>query len=103
DKGLLVLLEPKVSMWKNLLLDRWRRVHPVLADRSIFLPSQPPERYLALSALCDAILDPIQFGGGNSSLECFAVGGPVVTLPGALLRNRITYAAYKQIGFEDLI
>lgn len=103
DKGRLVLIEPKHRHWRELLEARWRRDHPVIAERAIFLPGMNLDRFLGLCALSDAVLDPIQFGGGNSSLECFAVGAPVVTLPQGLLRNRITYAAYKQIGFEDLI
>ncbi|HTQ08447.1 MAG TPA: hypothetical protein VMI31_00100, partial [Fimbriimonadaceae bacterium] len=103
DRGRLVLIDAKHRQWQDLLVARWRRTYPVVAERAVFLPGMKLERYLALSALCDAVLDPIQFGGGNSSLECFAAGAPVVTLPFGLLRNQITTAAYRQIGFEHLI
>jgi protein O-GlcNAc transferase len=103
ENGLLVLIAPKIRHWQEVLVDRWRRNYPVLAERSVFLEPMSLERFLALATLSDAVLDPIQYGGGNSSLECFAVGAPVVTLPQSLLRNRITYAAYKEIGFDDLI
>jgi len=38
--------------------------------------------FLHLQALADVLLDTIHFGGGNTSLEAFAFGTPVVTLPG---------------------
>ncbi len=43
------------------------------------------------------------FGGGNSSSEAIAMGAPIVTLAGDYLRDRVTYAFYKAMGFEDLI
>lgn len=103
QKGRLLMIAPKTANWQRLLVERWERTHPVIAERAIFLPGMKLDRFLGLAALSDAVLDPIQFGGGNSSMEFFASGAPVVTLPQNLLRNRITYAAYKQIGFEDLI
>jgi len=102
-RGRLLMISPKHHQHQDLLVARWERTYPVIAERAIFFSSMDIDRYLALNALSDAILDPIQFGGGNSSLECFAVGAPVVTLPFGLLRNQITTAAYRQIGFEDLI
>ncbi|HWA83123.1 MAG TPA: tetratricopeptide repeat protein [Fimbriimonadaceae bacterium] len=103
ERGRLVMIAPRIGSWQRLLVERWRRTYPVIADRVVFLPGMKLDRFLALAAMSDAVLDPIQFGGGNSSMEFFASGAPVVTLPQGLLRNRITYAAYRQIGFEDLI
>ncbi|MGE3779868.1 MAG: hypothetical protein AB7F89_21955, partial [Pirellulaceae bacterium] len=59
--------------------------------------------YLSLLAVADVVLDPIHFGGGNSSYEAFSVGAPVVTFPGQYLRSRITAALYVKMGFTDLI
>lgn len=101
-QGLLILIEPNSRNWRTLLEDRWRRAAPLLLERAVFLPQVPLPRFLAICRHADCVLDPIQFGGGNSSLECFAVGAPVVTLPQHLLRNRITYAAYRQIDWMDL-
>ena len=41
-----------------------------------------------ISFIVDPILDPIHFGGANTSMEAFTMGLPVVTLPGRQLRNR---------------
>lgn len=103
NRSRLVLIEPKQRHWMDLLVQRWKTDYPVIADRAIFLPGMQLDRFLALAKLSDCVLDPIQFGGGNSTMEFFSVGAPVVTLPQSLLRNRISYAAYMQIGFTDLI
>jgi protein O-GlcNAc transferase len=49
------------------------------------------------------MLDPPHFGGGNTSYEAFAVGTPIVTLPGAYLKSRITRALYAKMGLMDLV
>ena len=53
--------------------------------------------------MADAVLDVPTFSGGNSSLEAFSLGVPVVTWPGRFARGRITYACYRQMGIGDLI
>jgi len=103
DKGSLVLIEPQRAFFKQILIERWRRTHPILVERTIWLHLMPLDRFLRLLQLCDALLAPIQFGAGRSTLDAFGVGAPVVTFKGRYLKSRITYAAYKEIGFEDLI
>jgi protein O-GlcNAc transferase len=49
------------------------------------------------------LLDPLHFGGGNTSYEGLAVGVPIVTLPSRFLRGRITFALYKQMGMLDCV
>ena len=39
----------------------------------------------------------------NSSLEAFAAGTPIVTLPGRLQRGRHTQAMYRKMGILDCI
>ena len=41
--------------------------------------------------------------GGNSSLEAFSFGVPIVTLPTELLRGRITQAFCRRLGIESCI
>jgi len=39
----------------------------------------------------------------NTSLESFAVGTPVVTLPGQFQRGRHTYGMYRKMGIETCV
>lgn len=103
EKGLLVLIQGKHDRWEHLLKARLARSIPEQADRVIFVENVPLDRYLGLLSLADAILDPICFGGGVTSYEAFAIGAPVVTLPGRFMRGRITAALYRQMGIEDAI
>jgi protein O-GlcNAc transferase len=99
----LVLIEGKYPEWKDTLLKRFRRAIPDIAERIIFVPRQTRPQFLNLIAISDVMLDPIHFGGGNTSYEGLAFGVPIVTLPSAMLRGRITYALYQQMQFTDLI
>jgi protein O-GlcNAc transferase len=49
------------------------------------------------------VLDPVAFGGGNTSYEAMLVGTPVVTCPGELMRNRVTAGLYEQMGITDCV
>ncbi|MEC7204329.1 MAG: glycosyltransferase, partial [Pseudomonadota bacterium] len=51
----------------------------------------------------DIILDPILWSGADKSLEAFAHGRPVVTLPGSTMRSRHTYAMLQRMRIPELI
>lgn len=102
-RGVLLLLESKYCQWKEMLLQRFGRTLGGAAARVRFLPTQPRARFLELLALADVVLDPLHFGGGNTSYEALAVGTPVVTLPSPFLRARLTYALYRQMGVDEWI
>ncbi|MGL4461237.1 MAG: hypothetical protein ACRC1K_03720, partial [Planctomycetia bacterium] len=101
--GRLVMIDGKFSEWNQLLVNRWRRTAPAVVDRVIFLRSTPRDDFIALQAVCDVLLDPMHFGGGNTTLEALAAGTPVVTLPPAHLRGRLASGMYKHMGMTDLI
>ena len=63
----------------------------------------PTNDCLSLLKIDDVILDTPYFGGGNTSLESFACGVPVVTWPGEFMRDRLTLALYKQMGIMDCV
>jgi predicted O-linked N-acetylglucosamine transferase (SPINDLY family) len=96
--GVLVLIEGRAPHWTGQLNDRFARIMPEFVDRIHWLPAQPNQDFLQLLASADVILDPIHFGGGNTSYEALGVGTPVVTLPGQYLRSRITCALYAKMG-----
>ena len=101
--GVLLLIEGRVPDWTAQLRARWERVMPDVFDRIHWLPAVPREQFLELLAASDVMLDPFPFGGGNTSYEALAMGTPVVTLPGDLLRGRITRALYAKAGVTGLV
>jgi predicted O-linked N-acetylglucosamine transferase (SPINDLY family) len=103
ERGVVITIESKYPEWKQLLVDRWSRTMPDVADRIRFLPKMPRGDFLELLACSDVMLDPFPFGGGHTSYEALALGLPVVTLPGQLLRGRLTHAMYRQMGYADLL
>ena len=50
-----------------------------------------------------SLLDPPHFTGGQTTLEAFSLGTPVVTLPGRFMRGRLTSGFYRHLGIEDAI
>ncbi len=103
SRGLLVMLEGKHRHWTELLLARWRQTMGDVVERVRFLPQMPRESFLALSAAVDVLLDPLHFGGGNTTFEALAVGTPVVTLPSPFLRGRLTYGMYQKMEMPDCV
>ncbi|MCC7475501.1 MAG: TIGR03032 family protein [Pirellulales bacterium] len=100
-RGQLVLIEGRTANWTRLIKTRLARVMPDVADRIHWLAPLPNPDYVQLLALADVVLDPIHFGGGNSSYEALAMGTPVITWPGKFLRSRITQALYAKMGMID--
>ncbi len=82
---------------------RFAATMPDVADRIVFLPSLPNPDYLSLVAAADVLLDPLHFGGGNSSYDGFALNRPIVTLPSRFQRGRYTLACYKMMGLSDCV
>jgi len=101
--GRVLLIHGLSPHWDQKLLGRFARTMPDVVDRVVFLPRQSREDFLSLTALCDVMLDPIHFGGGNTSYEAFAFGVPTVTLPSPFLRGRITLAQYEMMGITDCV
>lgn len=95
--GQLILIEGRTANWTRLVKTRFERVMPDVAGRVQWLAPLANQDFLHLLALADVVLDPIHFGGGNSSYEALAVGTPVVSLPGQFLRSRITQALYMRM------
>jgi predicted O-linked N-acetylglucosamine transferase (SPINDLY family) len=101
--GVLVLIDGQYPHWREMLCRRFDQTLGELCRRIRILPRLSRPEYLDLLAATDVLLDPIHFGGGNSSYEGFALGLPIVTLPSPFLRGRITHALYRQMGLSDWI
>jgi predicted O-linked N-acetylglucosamine transferase (SPINDLY family) len=61
----------------------------------------PHPQFLAVLAESDVLIDPLVYGGCNTSLEALAMRTPIVTLPSPYLRDRYTAAWYRAVGVED--
>ncbi len=102
-RGTLVLIKPARPHWEQLLRRRFATTLPDVVDRIRFMPVLTRPMFFGLLAVTDVLLDPIHFGGGNTTYEGLAVGTPIVTLPSNLLRGRITFALYKQMNLPDCV
>ena len=66
------------------------------------LPIMPYEHYLGTLAAADVVLDTQGFSGGNSSFDALAVGAPIVSWRGEMLRGRQTAAMLDIVGLPEL-
>ena len=101
--GQLVLIEWKYRDWTRLLRKRLTRSMPAVVDRIKWLRRLGTNDFLRLMGHADVMLDPICYGGGNTTLEAIAMGVPIVTWPGPFMRSRVTYACYRQMGLDDCV
>ena len=101
--GRIVLIEGKNSRWTELLRQRYHERMGAIAQRIQFVAFQPLPDFCRLLSVADVNLDPLHFGGGDTSYEAFAVGSPIVTMAGAFLRSRLTYAMYRAMGVMDCV
>ena len=98
-----MLIDGHKNYWSTLLKNRFRKTLGEAAERVVFLNRLNAQEFLSVLAMSEAVLDPPHFGGGNTSLETFAVGSPLVTLPGDFLRSRLSYGFYRRMGVLDLV
>ncbi len=87
----------------NMLRRRFESAMPDVVERIVFLPMQPTGEYLNLVAAADVLLDPLHFGGVNSSYDGFSLNQPIVTLPSAFQRGRYTLGCYQKMGVFDCV
>lgn len=96
--GVVALLGARTEAWDAVLDARLAQSLGPAHARVVRIGRQPRDRYLALLRAADVLLDPFPFAGGHTSLEGFAMGTPIVTLPTPQLRGRITMAWYESMG-----
>ncbi len=98
-----VCIEGRHTHWTDRLRNRLARRLGDATERIHFLPRLSWQEFMGVTHFVDVLLDPIHFGGGNTSYEALALGTPVVTLPGDFLRSRITLALYQRMGMETCV
>jgi predicted O-linked N-acetylglucosamine transferase (SPINDLY family) len=86
------------------------RIQRALARRGItpraqvkFLPRLPGPQFRGALAVADVVLDTFGWSGGNTSLDAFAAGVPVVTTRGRFMRGRQTAAMLEMLGLDELV
>jgi len=99
----LVLIEDASGSLRERLQARFAAAIPDVAQRIVFLPRQSGAAFSRLVAACDVMLDTLHFNGMNTSLEAFAAGTPVVTLPTELQRGRHTAGMYRRMQIDDAV
>lgn len=102
-KGVLVMVDGQFKNWAEQVKANLQTHGKGLAIRIHFVPPQQHDDFLSLIMLADVMLDTPHFSGGNTNYEAFAFGTPVVTLPGAFMRGRVTQALYNKMGVTDCI
>ena len=89
--------------WNAALEQRLALSLGVLLDQVVWLDQMSRDDYQATLVDADVVLDPPHFTGGNTSLEAFALGRPVVTLAGQTMRSRFTAGFYQAMGLTEMI
>ncbi len=96
------------SMWPRVNDAFISRISAALREAGIdpsrtiqMLPIMPYEEYLGTLAAADVVLDTTGFSGGNSSFDVIAVGAPVITPRGSMLRSRQTAAMLDIVGLPE--
>jgi predicted O-linked N-acetylglucosamine transferase (SPINDLY family) len=97
------LVEGRHANLTEMLKQRFQKTIADVAQRIRILPHMPWKDYLNLIAISDVMLDPLHFGGANTSYEGLAMGIPVVTLPPSFLRGRHTLGCYLKMGINECI
>jgi predicted O-linked N-acetylglucosamine transferase (SPINDLY family) len=103
ERGHLILLEACHHRWTALLQQRFLTSMPDVLERVHFLPLHDHGDIVNILAQADVLLDPIYFGDGCTSYEGLSQGTPMVTMPGALMRSRITLGLYRQMEVMDCV
>lgn len=97
------------SLWPRVNSDFSERISGALREVGVdpehtleMLPIVPYAAYLDLLATADVVLDTPGFSGGNSSFDAIAVGAPICSQRGTMLRGRQTSALLDIVGLPEL-
>ncbi len=96
--GRLVLVRDRYGKAASLLEQRFRAAMPDVVDRILFLPALSREEYLQVLACCDVVLDPLHFGGVNTTFDAISLEKPIICLPTDQQRGRFTAGCLQQMG-----
>jgi predicted O-linked N-acetylglucosamine transferase (SPINDLY family) len=103
DPGAAIVLLGSQPGWVKILRERFAATLAPHASRVHFTPTLAHRDFLRLLAGADVLLDPLYFGGCNSSIEALGLGAPVVTLPSQFLCGRFSLGLYRETEFEECV
>jgi predicted O-linked N-acetylglucosamine transferase (SPINDLY family) len=101
--GIIVVTGDRFGHHADQLRQRFAAVLPDVAQRIHFLPRLDQLEYLSLLHHADVLLDPLHFGGVNSTYDGLSFGKPIVTLPSPYHRGRYTLGCYRKMDFLDCV
>jgi predicted O-linked N-acetylglucosamine transferase (SPINDLY family) len=101
--GEVVLIEGRLADWARSLMGRLSVSIPDVVERVRCVPRLSNGDFQHLLASADVLLDPLHWSGGITTLDALAFGTPIVTLPGELMRGRVTYGCYRHMGVLDCV
>jgi Tfp pilus assembly protein PilF len=101
--GVIVITQGRSPPLRQKLEQRFRGTLAEVADRVRFVPQQSGDDYTSLLRIADVLLDPIHFGGVNTTYDAFSLGKAVVTLPSAYQRGRYTLGCYRVMDILDCV
>ena len=99
---LVLLTDPADPLYERLRMRLVRSLGPA-ARRTVMIPQIARPAFQSLLGQIDVLLDPLHFGGGQTTLEAIAAGTPVITLPGAYRRGRLSLAYLTQAGVTETV
>jgi predicted O-linked N-acetylglucosamine transferase (SPINDLY family) len=102
-RAVIALIDGPNPHWQRLLRQRFAASLGDLQARVRFLRPLPRAAFLNLMAHADVLLDPLHFGSGNTGFEGLSTGTPLVTLPAAYCRGRVTYGMYRWMDMLDCV
>lgn len=108
DPGaVLVFIAPPARGQTDAFIERitsgMRRRNMPMRNQLKFLPNLDRSAFLDLLRVCDVMVDPLHWSGGNTALDALSVGLPIVTLPGQEMRARQSAAMLRIAGVAELV
>ena len=100
-KAQIIFIRDQWNVWNKILFNRWKKSINKNLDRIKFIDRLSVDDFINLSGNSNVLLDPVYFGSGNSFIETFTYGTPMVTFPSSFLRSRLVMGLYKQLKIND--